>query len=139
VAELIKGKNVSKALAVLSYTPKYASLVLEKVVKSAAANAIAQEGTAKLKAEDLMVKNVLVDGGPVMKRIRPVGMGRAYMIRKRTAHVTVHLADDEQAKALRARQAKLQAEKTASRKKESKKAEPSGQKSTGSGDKADET
>jgi len=139
VAELIKGKNVSKALAVLSYTPKYASLVLEKVVKSAAANPIAQEGTAKLKDEDLMVKNVLVDGGPVMKRIRPVGMGRAYMIRKRTAHVTVHLADDEQAKALRARQAKLQAEKTASRKKESKKAEPSGQKSTGSGDKADET
>lgn len=138
-AELIKGKNVSKALAVLSYSPKYASLILGKVVKSAAANAIAQEGTAKLKAEDLMVKNVLVDGGPVMKRIRPVGMGRAYMIRKRTAHVTVHLADDEQAKALRARQARLQAEKTATKKKETKRTDSSAQISSGPGDKADET
>ena len=117
VAQLIKGKNVTKALATLSYTPKYAALVLEKVVKSATANALVLEGTAKLKAEDLLVKNVIVDGGPTLKRIRAVGMGRAYMIRKPTAHVTVLLAEDLKAKALRERQAKLQAEKSGTKKK----------------------
>lgn len=122
VAELIKGENVAKALAILSYTPKYASLILEKTVKSATANALAKEGTAKLKAEDLLVKNILVDGGPTMKRIRPVGMGRAYLIRKRLAHITVILAEDQEVKARKARLAKAQAEKKSTRKRESAKA-----------------
>ncbi|OGC77292.1 MAG: 50S ribosomal protein L22 [candidate division Zixibacteria bacterium RBG_16_50_21] len=111
VAELIKGQSVPKALATLSFTPKYAALVLEKTLKSAAANALARAGTAKLKAEDLVVKNVSVDGGPIMKRIRPVGMGRAYLIRKRLAHVTIRVAEDEKARKLREQQAKLATEK----------------------------
>ncbi len=117
VAELVKGKNVASALGILSYTPKYASLLLEKTVKSAAANALAQAGTAKLKVEDLMIKNITVDGGPIMKRIRPVGMGRAYLIRKRTAHVTVHLAEDLEVRAKKEKIARQQAEKTSPKKK----------------------
>ena len=123
---MIKGKNVNQALAILSYTPKYAALILEKTVKSAAANALVQAGTAKLKAEDLMVKNIAVDEGPVMKRIRPVGMGRAYLIRKPTAHVTVRLAEDQEARVRRERLARQQAEKGSARKKETEKSTAKG-------------
>jgi large subunit ribosomal protein L22 len=126
VAELIKGKNVNQALAVLSYTPKYAALILEKTVKSAAANALARAGTAKLKAEDLMVKNIAIDGGPVMKRIRPVGMGRAYLIRKPTAHVTIRLAEDPEARLRREQLARQQAEKGPAKKKETAKSATKG-------------
>jgi large subunit ribosomal protein L22 len=94
VIELIKGKNVEEALNILSFVPKYAAQYLEKTLKSATANAISQEGTAKLKAEDLYIKKVFVDGGPVMKRIRPSSMGRAYRIRKRTNHLTVVVSDE---------------------------------------------
>lgn len=131
MAELIKGKNVNQALAVLSYTPKYAALILEKTVKSAAANALAQAGTAKLKSEDLMVKSIAIDGGPVMKRIRPVGMGRAYLIRKPTAHVTVRLAEDEQARLRRERLARQQAEKGPAKKKETEKSAAKGKEAKG--------
>jgi len=126
VAELIKGKNVNQALAILSYTPKYAALILEKTVKSAAANALARAGTAKLKAEDLMVKNIAIDGGPVRKRIRPVGMGRAYLIRKPTAHVTVRLAEDPEVRLRRERLARQQAEKGPAKKKETEKSAAKG-------------
>lgn len=121
VAALIKGKNVAKALATLSYTPKYASLILEKTVKSAAANALAREGTAKLKAEDLVVRNILVDGGPQMKRIRPAPMGRAFLIRKRLAHLTVVLEEDPEVREARLKQAKIAAEKKTAKKSEPEK------------------
>lgn len=94
VVELIKGKNVEEALNILSFVPKYAAQYLEKTLKSATANAISQEGTAKLKAEDLYIKKIFVDGGPIMKRIRPSSMGRAYRIRKRTNHLTVVVSDE---------------------------------------------
>jgi large subunit ribosomal protein L22 len=95
VADLIRGKNVEEALSILTFTPKVAASVLEKVLKSATANALSVEGTAKLKAEDLRVKRILVDGGPIMKRIRAMGMGRAYRIRKRTHHITIVVTDGE--------------------------------------------
>ncbi|MCJ7507674.1 MAG: 50S ribosomal protein L22 [candidate division Zixibacteria bacterium] len=91
VIELIKGKDVEDALDVLAYTPKYAASLIEDTLKSAAANALNIGGTSKLKAEDLRIKDIFVDGGPVMKRIRPTSMGRAYRIRKRTCHLTVVL------------------------------------------------
>lgn len=94
VIELIKGKNVEEALNILNFVPKYAAQYLEKTLKSATANAISQEGTAKLKAEDLYIKKIFVDGGPIMKRIRPSSMGRAYRIRKRTNHLTVVVSDE---------------------------------------------
>lgn len=94
VVQLIRGKNVEEALNILSFVPKYAAGYLEKTLKSATANAISLEGTAKLKAEDLYIKKIFVDGGPIMKRIRPSSMGRAYRIRKRTNHLTVVVSDE---------------------------------------------
>jgi len=99
VADLIRGKNVEEALNILTFTPKTAALVLEKTLKSATANALSVEGTAKLKAEDLWIKKILVDGGPIMKRIRPMGMGRAYRIRKRTNHITIVVTDGKEEEA----------------------------------------
>ena len=96
VIELIKGKNVEEALNILSYTPKAAAVELEKTLKSATANALSLEGTAKLKAEDLWIKNIFVDGGPILKRIRPTSMGRAYRIRKRTNHLTIVVTDGKE-------------------------------------------
>jgi len=98
VIELIKGKNVEEALNILSFVPKYAAKYLEKTLKSASANAISQEGTAKLKAEDLYIKSIFVDGGPIMKRIRPASMGRAFRIRKRTNHLTIVVSDEIEGK-----------------------------------------
>lgn len=69
VVDLIKDKNVEEALNILSFVPKYAAQYIEKVLKSATANAINQEGTAKLKAEDLYIKKIFVDGGPMMKTV----------------------------------------------------------------------
>jgi large subunit ribosomal protein L22 len=96
VADLIRGRNVEEALNILAFTPKAAASPLEKILKSATANALSVEGTAKLKAEDLWVKKILVDGGPIMKRIRPTGMGRAYRIRRRTNHITIVVTDGKE-------------------------------------------
>jgi len=94
VAELIKGKNVDEALDILAFVPKAAALPLQKTLRSATANALNVTGTAKLKAENLFIKRILIDGGPIMKRIRPTGMGRAFRIRKRTSHITIIVADE---------------------------------------------
>ncbi len=93
VAELIKGEPVDRALSILEFTHKAASKALHRTLKSAASNAIASEGTAKIKVENLYVKDIKVDSGPSMKRIRPVGMGRAYIVRKRTAHIGITLGE----------------------------------------------
>jgi large subunit ribosomal protein L22 len=93
VAELIKGEAVDRALNILALTPKAASKALYKTLKSAASNAIASEGTAKVKVENLFVKNIKIDSGPTWKRIRPTGMGRAYLVRKRTAHIGITLIE----------------------------------------------
>jgi large subunit ribosomal protein L22 len=86
VIELIKGRSVSDALAVLRFAPQAASEQLAKVVQSAAANA---ENNLGLDPETLWVKNATADEGPTLKRIRPRAQGRAYRIRKRTSHITV--------------------------------------------------
>ncbi|MCP4581599.1 MAG: 50S ribosomal protein L22 [candidate division Zixibacteria bacterium] len=93
VAALIKGRGYIDAKARLTFLPKAASQVLLSTMKSAAANAISREGSAKVKVENLYVKDVWVDGGPIMKRIRPVAMGRAFRIRKRTSHINIVLAE----------------------------------------------
>jgi large subunit ribosomal protein L22 len=97
VADLIKGEAVDRALSILQLTPKAASKALYKTLKSAASNAIASEGTAKVKVENLFVKEIKIDAGPTWKRIRPVGMGRAYLIRKRTAHIGITLLEKKPA------------------------------------------
>jgi large subunit ribosomal protein L22 len=104
VAELVKGVPVDRAAAILKALPKAAATPLAKVIASATANALAVEGTAHHKAADFVVAQVVVDGGPIARRFRATGMGRAYRIRKRYCHVRV-VVSDEPAQEERARQA----------------------------------
>ncbi len=91
VAALVKGKPVEEALNILNFTPKAAAHPLAKTVKSAAANAIAAVGTAKLRAEDLSISRILVDEAPTAKRVRFQSMGRVFRIRKRFCHLMVEV------------------------------------------------
>lgn len=86
VLSLIRGKSCAEALAILKYTPRKAAKIIEKVLKSAMANA---EDAYKMDIESLYVKKAVADQGPTMKRIKPRAMGRATRIRKRTSHITV--------------------------------------------------
>jgi len=92
VADMVRGNDVPTALQLLKYTPKSAAGVMAKVIESAAANADNELG---VEAEQLYVKKVTVDGGPILKRFRPAPMGRAHRIRRRTCHIRVVL--DERA------------------------------------------
>lgn len=92
VTKLIKGKSLAEALAVLKFTPKRASRIVEKVVRSAAANA---ENNHDMNSDALYVVNSYVDEGPVLKRYLPRARGRADRILKRTSHITVVLAERE--------------------------------------------
>ncbi len=94
VAALVKGMPVDRAAAVLKALPKGAATPLAKVIQSAAANALAIEGTAHHKMADFVVTDVRIDGGPIARRFRPTGMGRAYRIRKRFCHVSVVVSDE---------------------------------------------
>jgi large subunit ribosomal protein L22 len=90
IRELVLGKNIDEAIGILKNLPKKGARILEKVIKSA-------QNTAKNKGEgfDWKVKNVIIDGGPMLKRWRAATMGRAVMIRKRTSHITVILESKE--------------------------------------------
>ncbi len=91
VAALVKGKPVEEALNILNFIPKAAAHPLAKTVKSAAANAIAAVGTAKLRAEDLSISKIMVDEAPTAKRVRFQSMGRVFRIRKRFCHLLVEV------------------------------------------------
>ena len=86
VIDLIRGKNVGEAFAILKYNPKVGTEVVEKVLKSAVANA---ENNLDLNVDNLYVSAVYVDQGPTMKRIHPRSRGQAFKILKRSSHVTV--------------------------------------------------
>ena len=86
VADLIRGKDVDEALAIMKFTPKASSEVLEKLLKSAIANA---ENNHDMKHENLYVAEIFANQGPTLKRIRPAAKGSAVRIRKRTSHITV--------------------------------------------------
>ncbi|WP_124726406.1 50S ribosomal protein L22 [Staphylospora marina] len=86
VIDLIRGKSVAEAFSILRFTPKAASPVIEKVLKSAVANA---EHNHNLNASGLVVKKAYVDEGPTLKRYQPRARGQAYEILKRTSHITV--------------------------------------------------
>lgn len=94
VADLIRGRRVEEAMETLYYIPKAASRPLLRTLKSATSNAMSAEDLGKLRTEDLFIKEIRIDGGPIMKRIRPAPMGRAYRIRKRTAHIDIRLGVD---------------------------------------------
>lgn len=86
VLDLIRGKNVNEAFAILQYTPKDAAVIINKVLKSAVANA---ENNHDLNVENLYVAKTFVGAGPTLKRFRPHAQGRAFRINKRTSHITV--------------------------------------------------
>ena len=92
LCDLIRGKSVNQAVAILSTTPKAASEPLMKLVKSAAANA---ENNHNMDPEKLYVAETHADPGPIIKRFMPRAQGRAYRINKRTSHVTVVLKEKE--------------------------------------------
>ena len=89
VADLIRGERVNKALNILKHEPKIGSRKLEKLLLSAIANWGAKNQDAKLEDADLFVKDIWVDGGRQLKRLRPAPQGRAHRIRKRSNHVTL--------------------------------------------------
>jgi len=95
IADTMRGQNVVWAAERLKFMPQRAARNLKKIVDAATANALSVEGTAKLKAEDLHITRLTIDGGPIARRFRPVCMGRAYRIRKRYCHVTVVVSDEE--------------------------------------------
>lgn len=90
VADAVVGMRVSEALAQLEFSPKHAAADVAKVIKSAAANA---EHNYNLSRDDLVVKQLLVDEGPTMKRFRPVSRGMAHQYFHRTSHITAVVED----------------------------------------------
>ncbi|MCK4523809.1 50S ribosomal protein L22 [candidate division WOR-3 bacterium] len=89
VALLIKGMNVPEALYVLQFTPKKSARILYKLVHSAAANALNKYGEQEIQEEDLFIKEIRVNEGPMMKRNQPRARGRSFLIRKRMSHITI--------------------------------------------------
>ena len=92
VCDLIRGKSAAEANAIMMNTPKAASELLVKLLKSAVANA---ENNHNMDPEKLYVAEVSVSPGPVLKRIRPRSHGRAFRILKRTSHITLVLKEKE--------------------------------------------
>jgi len=90
VVDLIRGKQVGEAIAILRHTPKSASPVVEKLLNSAIANA---EHNFQLDVSKLVISEVYVNQGPTMKRFRPRAMGRASRINKRTSHITLVVSE----------------------------------------------
>ena len=90
VADLIRGKDVDEALAIVKFTPKASSEIIEKLLKSAIANA---ENNHGMKSNNLYVAEIYANQGPTMKRIRPAAKGSAVRIRKRTSHITIKLRE----------------------------------------------
>ncbi|HEY5691998.1 MAG TPA: 50S ribosomal protein L22 [Cyclobacteriaceae bacterium] len=89
VADMIRGVRVNQALNMLKYEAKYSSDKLEKLLLSAISNWSIKNADAKLEEADLYVKEIFVDGGRQLKRLRPAPQGRAHRIRKRSNHVTL--------------------------------------------------
>ena len=91
IADLIRGESAESALNVLRFMPKKGARIIRKLLESAIANASQNEA---IDVDTLYVKTIYVDGGPMLKRIRPRAMGRATKILKRSSHITIVL--DEQ-------------------------------------------
>jgi large subunit ribosomal protein L22 len=92
VANLIRGKNVREALAILRYTPAKASTAIAKVLNSAIANA---EHNYAMDKDSLYVSKVCIDQGPTLKRFKPRAQGRADLMRRKTSHITVVVSQKE--------------------------------------------
>lgn len=91
VADLIRGKKVDEALSIVKFTPKASSEILEKLLKSAIANA---ENNHGMNRGNLIVSEIYANQGPTLKRIRPAAKGSAVRIRKRTCHITIVVKEE---------------------------------------------
>ena len=89
VADLVRGQKAEKALQILRFSSKEASRRLEKLLLSAIANWQAKNEDASIEDAELFVQEIRVDGGSMLKRLRPAPQGRAHRIRKRSNHVTI--------------------------------------------------
>lgn len=91
VVDTVRGKSVSQALSILGFTRKKAALPVQKLLKSAVANAVENDGISD--ADMLMIDRITVDEGPTLKRFMPRARGRATPIRKRTSHIRIVLRE----------------------------------------------
>jgi len=94
VADQIRGKSIDKALSILKFSPKEASKRLEKLVLSAISNWQSKNESEDIEKANLFINEIKVDGGRMLKRLRPAPQGRAHRIRKRSNHVTVVLGSN---------------------------------------------
>jgi large subunit ribosomal protein L22 len=97
VIDLIRGRSVDEALHILHFSPKHASKVAEKVLRSAVSNLQNKDGGGRLEPEHMIVKTAAVDAGMSMKRVLPAPMGRAFRVRKRSHHLTIVVAAKQDA------------------------------------------
>jgi|TARA_Y100000992_G_scaffold174148_1_gene117421 large subunit ribosomal protein L22 len=95
VADLVRGKDVNNALGILKFNPKEASKKLEKLLLSALSNWQLKNESSKIEEAKLFVKEIRVDSGSMLKRLRPAPQGRAHRIRKRSNHVTLVLESNK--------------------------------------------
>jgi len=95
VVDTVRGKSVSQALSILAFTRKKAALPVQKLLKSALANAAENDGISDV--DTLVIDRIMVDEGPTLKRYMPRARGRATPIRKRTSHIRIVLRERDSA------------------------------------------
>ena len=96
VADLLRGKEVGHALNILKFNPRHASKFLEKLLISAMSNWQSKNEDKSIENTNIIVNEIKVDGGRMLKRLRPAPQGRAHRIRKRSNHVTVVLKSNNE-------------------------------------------
>jgi len=95
IAKLVKGKTWKMADAILEFLPHKPARILRKSINNAYSNLLNKAGELKVKEENIWIKDIIIGEGPTMKRIRPMSLGRAGLIRKRTSHITVIVQEKE--------------------------------------------
>ena len=95
VIDLIRGKSADQAMEILHFQSKHAAKDAVKVLRSAISNILNNEEASRVEPSGLIVKEAYVNGGPIMKRILPAPMGRAYRVKKRSNHLTIIVATKE--------------------------------------------
>ncbi len=98
VADLVRGKELERALNLLHFSNKKASEVVEKTIRSCVANLLNTDAGGHLEPEDLYLKTIYVNEGQTARRFRPRAMGRATIIRKRSSHISVEIAEKKDRK-----------------------------------------
>ena len=98
VADLLRGKEVSRALNILKFNPRHAAKYLEKLLLSAVSNWQSKNEDKSIENTNIFINEIKVDGGRMLKRLRPAPQGRAHRIRKRSNHVTVVLESKKEMK-----------------------------------------